>query len=114
VVVVVAKMKKSTFEDFVRTNLLPSIVTGDFALLLRPEHRDPAVWTIDDDVVAELYASHEHLLQRWMQRAALFAAHRVLGAGGKVSLDAMRKARITLTTEDLEVAWTTLEMDGAK
>lgn len=106
-------MKKNIFDDFVRTTLLPSIVTGDFALLLRPEHRDPSAWSIDEDVLTELYAAHKHLLERWMQRAALFAAHRVLGAG-KVSLDAMKRARITLTTEDLDVAWTTLEMDGTK
>ena len=108
-----ATIDRAAFDCLVRDHLLPATVTGELAPLLRPEHRDPAVWTVDQAVLDELYAAHQNLLQRWMQRASLFGAHRVLGPD-KVSLDAMKRARVALTEDDLDVAWTTLEMDGRK
>ncbi len=67
----------------------------------------PQVWTVDADVRKELLDVSEALTLRLMHRSSLFAMHRT-----KTTPEKMKKAKVVLTADDVDMAWKTINMDS--
>lgn len=63
-------------------------------------------WTLSADAREQLFLVHENLARRFMHRCSLFAMHRT-----NTKPETMKKAKVALTEDDVNMAWQTLQMD---
>lgn len=63
-------------------------------------------WTMDKESKVEIMCAVENLATRWMYRASLFAMHRT----GSKTVEQLKKQKVVLEEDDLDMAWQTLEM----
>ena len=67
-------------------------------------HKDG--WSIDDGCKQEIMDAVDNLKRRFIYRASLFAMHR----SGAKNVEALKKQKIGVQEDDLEMAWKTLDM----
>ena len=65
-----------------------------------------ATWTISPEMRQQLLLVNESLLLRFMHRCSLLAMHR-----SDAKPETMKKKRVKLTEDDVDLAWKTLSMD---
>jgi hypothetical protein len=62
-------------------------------------------WTMDKQSKIEIMNAVENLATRWMYRASLFAMYRTQTK----TLEQLKKQKVQLELDDLDMAWKTLE-----